>query len=228
MSVEEQAAQEGVATITLHDAGSPLDGAASEPSPRAKRTRAQLLAAAQRVFERDGYLDARVADIAAEAGVSHGSFYTYFTSKNDVFRAVMQSALDNVYASGAAPIEDKNLGQRERIDLANRQFIEVYREHTALMALFEQASTIDPEVRALRLAIRERAILRVRKSIERLQREGAANRDIDAHTTAASLIGMVNFTVYFWLVMGEEYDEATLLRTLNELWASAIGLAGDA
>lgn len=37
-------------------------------SERARRTKAQLLAAAQRVFVRDGYLNARVADIAAEAG----------------------------------------------------------------------------------------------------------------------------------------------------------------
>ncbi|MGH2927257.1 MAG: TetR family transcriptional regulator, partial [Solirubrobacteraceae bacterium] len=52
---------------------------------RGVRTRAALIDAARRVFERDGYLEARVADIAAAAGVAHGSFYTYFDSKDDVF-----------------------------------------------------------------------------------------------------------------------------------------------
>jgi AcrR family transcriptional regulator len=228
MQMEGNTAAEGVAAVTVHDAGPPAEESPARPSARARRTQAQLLAAAQTVFERDGYLAARVTDIATEAGVSHGSFYTYFTSKNDVFRAVIQNALDNIYASGAAPIADKTLSQRERIDLANRQFITVYRQNTALMALFEQAATIDEEVRALRLSIRKRAILRIQRSIERLQREGRARRDLDPYTTAASLVGMVNFTVYFWLVMGEEYDESELLRTLNELWASAIGLAEDA
>ena len=51
------------------------------------RTREELVAAARRVFERDGYTGARVADIAAEAGLAHGSFYTYFSSKQDVFLA---------------------------------------------------------------------------------------------------------------------------------------------
>ncbi|GAC1310048.1 MAG: hypothetical protein NVSMB16_06630 [Acidimicrobiales bacterium] len=217
----------GVGKPGASDAAAPALSrpALSRPAPasaRARQTQAQLLAAARRVFERDGYLDARVADIAAEAGCSHGSFYTYFRSKTDVFRAVMQGALDNVYASGAVAIEDKTLTQYERIDLANRQFVDVYRENTALMALFEQAATIDPEIRALRLFVRDRAVTRVQKSIERLQREGWARTDIDVRTAAASLVGMVNFTVYFWLVMGETYDEDTLVETLDKLWASSI------
>lgn len=224
MAIEESQAAPAGTAVTVRGTD-PTREAASPSSPRAQRTRAQLLKAARVVFERDGYLLARVADIAAEAGVAHGSFYNYFTSKNDVFRAVMQSALDNIYSSGTTPMVDKRLSQRERIDLANRQFIEVYRQNTALMALFEQAATIDDELRALRLAIRQRAISRVQRSIERLQQEGCARADLDPATAAAALVGMVNFTVYFWLVMGEEYDESTLVCTLNDLWASALGLA---
>jgi AcrR family transcriptional regulator len=43
---------------------------------RGRQTRDQLLDAARVVFERDGFLQARVAGICDEAGVSHGSFYT--------------------------------------------------------------------------------------------------------------------------------------------------------
>ena len=42
------------------------------------------------MFERDGFLDARITDITGEAGVAAGTFYTYFTSKEDVFAAVME------------------------------------------------------------------------------------------------------------------------------------------
>src|SRR5580698_7583907 len=50
-------------------------------SAKGRRTRARLLEAAKAVFERDGFLAARISDIAAEAEVSHGSFYHYFDSK---------------------------------------------------------------------------------------------------------------------------------------------------
>ena len=42
------------------------------------------------MFERDGFLEARITDIAARAGVAAGSFYTYFTSKEEAFAAVIE------------------------------------------------------------------------------------------------------------------------------------------
>ncbi|WP_113699225.1 TetR/AcrR family transcriptional regulator [Nonomuraea lactucae] len=60
---------------------------------RGQRTRAALVAAGRRVFERDGYLDARLIDIAAEAKCSTGSSYTYFASKEEILQAVIEAAL---------------------------------------------------------------------------------------------------------------------------------------
>ena len=58
---------------------------------RGMRTRAALVAAARRVFERDGYIDARVTDITREAACSTGNFYTYFAGKEEVVHAVLES-----------------------------------------------------------------------------------------------------------------------------------------
>ncbi len=52
--------------------------------------RRQLLGAAVRVFARKGFHATRVADIAEEAGVSHGLLYHYFRSKDEVLEAVFQ------------------------------------------------------------------------------------------------------------------------------------------
>jgi AcrR family transcriptional regulator len=52
--------------------------------PRSRKgteTRARLLDAAKQVFEEDGFLEARISDIAERANLSHGSFYHYFESK---------------------------------------------------------------------------------------------------------------------------------------------------
>ena len=46
----------------------------------------QLLSAAQRVFSRQGFHAAKVADVAAEAGVSQGTVYHYFDSKEALFQ----------------------------------------------------------------------------------------------------------------------------------------------
>ncbi len=53
--------------------------------------RAQLLEAAQRVFANKGFHAANVADVAAAAGVSQGTVYHYFDSKEDLLMAVYEA-----------------------------------------------------------------------------------------------------------------------------------------
>jgi AcrR family transcriptional regulator len=204
---------------------------------RGRRRRARLLAAAREVFERDGFLDARVTDISAAAGAAHGSFYTYFGSKADVFRALVAATMDELYASlGGGGTSGGNTSGGDprrhtspadavaRIDRANRRFVAMYRQNTALMALFEQVTTFDPEVRALRQAARERMVGRVRHSIESLQADGLVDAGLDAGYSAHALVAMVNGLVHYWLVLGADFDEERLVATMTGLWARSLGL----
>ena len=54
------------------------------------QTRAELLEAAGRVFKRRGYERATVAEIAEEAGYSHGAVYSNFEGKQDLFLALYE------------------------------------------------------------------------------------------------------------------------------------------
>jgi AcrR family transcriptional regulator len=219
-------------------AAAAVEGDSAEPPDRAlpttergRRMRARLLAAAREVFERDGFLDARVTDISAAAGVAHGSFYTYFRSKTEVFRALVAGTMDELYASlGAGASGEDAVGDRPRdavarIDRANRRFVAMYRQNTALMALFEQVTTFDPEVRALRQAARERMVGRVRHSIEELQADGLVVPNLDAEYGAHALVAMVNGLVHYWLVLGADFDEERLVTTMTDLWARSLGLS---
>ncbi|TFV63829.1 TetR/AcrR family transcriptional regulator [Geodermatophilus sp. DF01-2] len=204
--------------------------AALPTTERGRRMRARLLAAAREVFERDGFLEARVTDISAAAGVAHGSFYTYFGSKTAVFRALLAETMDELYASMGTRGEDGPPDGRpeetavHRIERANRRFVAMYLQNTALMALFEQVTTFDPEVRALRQAARERMVGRVRHSIEQLQRDGLVAADLDAEYSAHALVAMVNGLVHYWLVLDGGFEEERLVATMTRLWAQSLGL----
>lgn len=52
-------------------------------------TRARLLAAARTVFARQGLAEATIAQIAVEADLGFGTFYLYFATKEDAYRAVV-------------------------------------------------------------------------------------------------------------------------------------------
>ncbi len=59
---------------------------------RGERTRLALLLAGAEVLPARGYHEARVDDIVEAAGVSHGTFYRYFDSKDDFFRVLAEVA----------------------------------------------------------------------------------------------------------------------------------------
>jgi AcrR family transcriptional regulator len=198
------------------------NGRAAPRSDRGRKTRGGLLRAARRVFERKGYLETRVVDITTSARVAVGTFYQYFDSKDEIFRAVVAELGGEIWESGTVSGEDGN--PLASIESANRRFLKLYRDNARLMAVVEQAATIDQEFREIRRQLRTRSVSRLTASIRKLQKEGLADARLDPRCTASALISMVNNFAYTWLVIGEKFDEPIAIETLNRLWAQAIGL----
>ncbi|MCK4602555.1 MAG: TetR/AcrR family transcriptional regulator, partial [Phycisphaerae bacterium] len=71
----------------------------SQDEPNSNRLQA-ILNAARAVFDAKGYADATVKEIAAaRAGVSKGSIYKYFASKEDIFAKVFTEAFESEHAA---------------------------------------------------------------------------------------------------------------------------------
>jgi AcrR family transcriptional regulator len=180
--------------------------------------------AARTVFESKGYFDASVDDIVTEAGVARGSFYTYFEDKLEVFRLlsseVHAAVLEAVSSNLGAPAGDPIL----RLHQSNARYVETYRRYAALYGLIEQVATVDPVVHAERVERRRINVERVAGFIERWQRRGLADPEMDAATTAAALVSMTSNFCYWWFVGGENHDQDQATLTLTETWVRAIGL----
>lgn len=61
---------------------------------------AELMAAALELFVERGFAATKLDDIAARAGVSKGTLYLYFASKEELFKAVIQQGILPVLAQG--------------------------------------------------------------------------------------------------------------------------------
>lgn len=198
---------------------------------RGRRTRALLLDGARTVFERDGFLDARVADIAAAAGTGHGSFYTYFDSKADAFRTLVNEVMETGLYAPAEPPSPRSDGRAptvaeawRRIERGNRRYLELFRRDRKLLALFEQVASFDEELRRYRLELRERSVARAAVGIRRLQEWGLADAELDPVLASHALNSMVTQYIYYWLILGQEHDEAESVAVLTRLWGRSIGL----
>jgi AcrR family transcriptional regulator len=198
--------------------------------PRSRKgveTRVRLVVAAKDVFENDGFLEARISDIAKRAGLSHGSFYHYFESKEEVFREVALGVEERLSEPMQSVILDpkSSASPYERIREGIRRNFESYRDEARIMKVIEQVSRFDAELGAWRFERHRVGLIEVANSIASLQRHGLVDARLDPTITASALGSMTYRFPEMWFVQGLidcEFDEG--VDQLTMLFVRALGL----
>ena len=113
--------------------------AAGAEAPSASRER--ILAAAERRFAAFGYRRTGVAEIAREAGVSAGTIYRYFESKEDVFRAVVRELHDAWLARARQALAAPGTAI-ERFGRLAQASVEFNRENSLINSVFRRDEEI--------------------------------------------------------------------------------------
>jgi AcrR family transcriptional regulator len=194
---------------------------------RGLRTRAALLAAARVVFERDGFVSARITDIAETAGVAHGSFYSYFVSKEEIFRAVVAELQAELTRSRrehrAGRVAPTTL--REVVLDANRRYLKTWQSHTDLMRLWEDVAILDEEVMSMFDETRMAFVRRAEAAMKKLQSDGLVDPKIDTRVASFALTAMVSRFAYVWFTRRDDHDFDHAADQLTRLWLNALGVA---
>lgn len=192
---------------------------------RGLRTRDGLVTAARRVFERIPFAEARLTDITAEAGVASGTFYTYFNSKEEIFREVAAEVLDEL-SHAARRDPDNTEGDRIRdIAHASRTYFQACLRNAVVVRSMEQLAVGDSAIDRARRATVRTGVRRVERWIVRLQEEGVCDADLDPHTTAIALHTMNVRVAYDHLLpTGAEADVDALVTAVTRVWARTVGL----
>jgi len=194
---------------------------------RGLRTRAALVAAARKVFERDGYLDARLIDITRAANCSSGTLYTYFSGKEEVFAAVLEVAQEDMLHPGMPHVASDD-DPAAVIEASNRAYLKAYKRNSKLMGLLEQVANIDPEFRELRTSRSNAFVRRNARSIANLQAKGQADPDLDPVLASRALSAMMSRIAFGHFVTGEDRDdtptvtEEDLVQIATRLWVNAL------
>ena len=195
----------------------------SELTSRGRRSRAALVGAARTIFERDGFQNARITDISKLAGMAHGSFYTYFSSKEEVFQEVVKGLLVELMGAGAGHREDGD-DHVARIERANRAYLEAYARNARLLRTWDEVATFSDELAALLRVGQLQFVARAERTMRNLQRAGRVAPELDSHYAATALTAMVGGFARAWFGTGEEFELDEAVTQLTRLWVNAIGL----
>ncbi|MCB2084857.1 MAG: TetR/AcrR family transcriptional regulator [Sphingomonadaceae bacterium] len=197
------------------------DHAVADKAPRTergRRTLRKLLDAAAAEFGEKGFHEASISGITRSAGVALGTFYTYFDSKDAIFRALVRDMSDSVTraARGAltAPMAALDI---EREALA--AFLRFAAEHKEVYRIIDEAEFVDPaSYRTHYETIAARILARLE--------EGAAKGQLRANPHEAyawAIMGMNVFLGLRYAIWGEgRADADDIARVANELIANGL------
>jgi AcrR family transcriptional regulator len=114
-----------------------------------RRTMRKLLDAAMVAFDRRGYHATRVNDVVEIAKTSHGTFYLYFSNKEDLLRALVAEAAgeaQNLYdALSTLPLQG-DAPQWEDVHGWIRAYSELWTRYAPLFRAWTDLAALDPEL----------------------------------------------------------------------------------
>jgi AcrR family transcriptional regulator len=158
---------------------------------RAEDRPREICAAALEVFAEKGFAAARLDEIARRAGVSKGTLYLYFKDKEDLFRAVVRSAIAPNIEAVTATISSSDAPFPDVV----RMFLAAFAEREARLPIGAVAKMVVGESRNFpELArvwhdeVASKAIGAIATFIERAQQRGEV-RAGDPRLHAFSLMG---------------------------------------
>ncbi|MBY6216999.1 TetR/AcrR family transcriptional regulator [Qipengyuania aquimaris] len=186
---------------------------------RGRKTLRKLLDAAATEFGEHGFHEASISSITRRAGVALGSFYTYFDSKDAIFRALVQDMSEAVKVAARDAIEpDMRPLELERAALAG--FLEFASEHKEIYRIIDEAEFVDPRsYRDHYETIAERIRDRLRSGAE----QGDFRNDI-GEVEAWALMGMNVFLGLRYAIWRREGDprSAEVAASANALLARGV------
>lgn len=198
-------------------------GVKTEPGrqqQKSKETKERIFQAAKRILKKKGYEELSIKNICEEAGVSNGSFYHHFKTKDDLL---------SYYIEEQPSIRPELLALPQNAGEAKSAIVQVYLNYVkycqALGVEF-MAGYYNPKNQALNPAIRtERPypIVTVQTYVEKAMTEGRIrlNVRIEEFTTDIRMIVIGN--VFEWCLRDGKTDfEGNMTRSLSKYLDSVV------
>src|SRR6185436_17528025 len=184
--------------------------------------REAILRAAIQVFAHNGYFNAKVADIAREAGVADGTVYLYFKSKEEILHSIFDRTVDEAIADAKqqlAGISDpkEKLRQIARLHLerlgADRNLAVVFqvelRGSTKFMEEFSAAGFAE-------------YLSLIRMTFEEGQRAGVFRADLNARVVSKILFGALDEMATNWILSKRRYKLAPLADEVLDIFLNGV------
>jgi len=147
------------------------------------KKREKILQVALSEFSKNGLAGTKVGDIAKKAGISHGSMYTYFPTKDALINTIMQTGFENQREAFSQIVFEGNVFQKLE-SVLNYSFNISSSEPEKIAIWNEMSFEFNSKFSKNVIAMEMEAIVFWQKFIEDGKTEGIIDKNIDTNSTA--------------------------------------------
>lgn len=184
-------------------------------------TRTRILEAGRRMFAKHGYEKASLDLIASDAGLTKGAVYWHFSSKHDLFLAILEHSLQQQLRLLPAQIEHIFTLEDPEAALAEwfqMQFDCLDQDGFGSMLFLEFiTSSREADVREKLRDVHGRLIDGVTEFIDELQHRGNIFGEIDSHAISLALDALLKGYVIEWLIDPERCKSEGVFQSIAKL-----------
>jgi AcrR family transcriptional regulator len=183
-------------------------------------TKKKILEAAAKCFSERGYTKTTMDKIAEEAGVSKGTLYWYFKSKEDLFVELKVRHIARVLKQ-----LEELFAQKKTFDLKLMEAIAMYfsslvpenREVARLNAEFLAEATKIPKLNKMLRDQYERIQGLITSTIEEAIEKGELRKDIDPKLISMILLAMLDGLELQWGILEIDFDWERIKTTILDV-----------
>lgn len=203
----------------------PAPADSAEATLRGSSTAERLRQAAREAFGELGWQATRVQDIVQRAGVSHGTFYTYYTNKAAVLDDLVRFSQGDLASLASQPWEKGDV--RSALMGIIGGLVDIYERDAPILRSWLQAARDERQFSDLYVELRALYIARVASNLDAVIALSGKSSAAPSRTIAAALVAMVEQLCYGWLVLGESHERSDVVEALVMIWGSTLNaLAG--
>ena len=184
-----------------------------------------ILRAAIKVFARSGFFNAKVADVAREAGVADGTVYLYFKNKDDILVSIFNYVMDEALDQGRKRL-DEVTDPREKLERIVHGHLDRLGRDRDLAVVFQVELRSSTKFMEQFSATKVSEYLdMIRGVIEEGQRRGVFRKGINTTIAAKVLFGALDEMATNWILSRRRYSLAAQATSVVDLFLNGVAKA---
>ena len=182
-----------------------------------------IIGAATKIFAKKGFYQAKISEIAREAGVADGTIYIYFENKDDIlislFEEQMKTVLENMMAQISQ--EDDPAKKIQKFALAHLELIEQNQNMAEIIQVeVRQSSKFMKEYKNEKFA---QYLNLIGNIIREGQERGVFKKEVIPGVAERAFFGALDEMSRYWVLSTRrQYDIRTAAKQISEYFLNGI------